>query len=208
MLIDLSFLNRKYKLNITGVLHIGAHECEEYHIYIQNGINPDNIIWIEGNQDIYNKISKIYKNVYQALISDKKETVTFRITNNGASSSILELDEHKREHPHVLEIKTTEQTTTTIVDLFKDQNITIPFNFVNIDIQGAELLALKGMGADILNHVDYIYLEVNVKYLYKNCALLHEIDEYLSPFGFQRVELQMTGHGWGDAFYIRQSKTN
>ncbi len=39
----------------------------------------------------------------------------------------------------------------------------IHFNFLNLDIQGAELKALKSMG-DYLNNVDYIYTEVNSDY--------------------------------------------
>ena len=76
------------------------------------------------------------------------------------------------------------------------------YNFWNIDIQGAELHALKGAG-DILNNVNILYLEVNTKHLYKNCPLLNEIDEFIEPKGFVRVALEMTSHGWGDALYIK-----
>ena len=34
-----------------------------------------------------------------------------------------------------------------------------------------------------LNNVDYIYSEVNSDYVYKNCALVTELDEYLLKFG-------------------------
>ena len=47
-----------------------------------------------------------------------------------------------------------------------------------------------------------IYTEVNTKYIYENCALMTEIDEYLGTFNFHRVETKMTKHGWGDALYI------
>lgn len=75
-------------------------------------------------------------------------------------------------------------------------------NFANFDIQGNELNAMKGMG-DLLPHFDYIYTEVNTKHLYKGCCLLSDIDAYLTPFGFQRVETKMTRRGWGDALYIK-----
>jgi hypothetical protein len=54
-----------------------------------------------------------------------------------------------------------------------------------------------------LNNIDYIYTEINEKYLYEDCALVNEIDNYLSLFNFKRVETSMTPHGWGDAFYIK-----
>jgi hypothetical protein len=47
-------------------------------------------------------------------------------------------------------------------------------------------------------------LEVNEKQLYKNCALVEEIDEFLLQINFKRVFTEMTTHGWGDAIYITQ----
>ena len=76
-------------------------------------------------------------------------------------------------------------------------------NFLNIDIQGAELLALKGMG-NIINYFNYVYLEVNQEYVYKNCALVNEIDKYLSKYNFVRVETSWTKAQWGDALYIKK----
>jgi hypothetical protein len=76
-------------------------------------------------------------------------------------------------------------------------------NFLNLDIQGVELKALKGM-EEYLNTVDYIYTEVNTDYVYVDCCLMSELDEYLGGFGFKRVETSMCGNtGWGDAFYIK-----
>ncbi len=80
----------------------------------------------------------------------------------------------------------------------------IDFNFLNLDIQGAELKALKGM-EEYLNKVDYIYTEVNEDYVYKDCALVNELDEYLKLFGLYRVETKWCeNYKWGDALYIRQ----
>jgi FkbM family methyltransferase len=202
MLIDIGFLNKKYNLKIKGILHVGAHECEELDSYKRIGVNEENIIWIEGNKAIAERMQKIVKNVYNLLVSDVEEEVEFIITNNGQSSSILELDEHKKEHPQVYEIARTKQMTQRLDNFFVKNGIEYKYNFLNFDIQGAELKALKSM-EKYLNQVDYIYTEVNIKYLYKNCALMSEIDEYLSRFGFKRVETNMTRMGWGDAFYIK-----
>ena len=66
-----------------------------------------------------------------------------------------------------------------------------------------ELKAMKSMGEHI-NKFDYIYTEVNTEYVYKNCALLKDIDQYLSKFGFKRAAIKMCGNfGWGDAFYLK-----
>jgi FkbM family methyltransferase len=190
------------------VLHIGAHECEELHWYNQVGVPSTSVIWLEANVNLVNKnVSKGIPNVYQAVVSDCIETVDLHITNNMQSSSILELETHKTEHPDVFVIDTQAVTTTTVKELFETTRIFKSLNrfpnFVNLDIQGAELKALKGF-EHLIDNVDYVYTEVNVAYLYKNCALLHELDRFLEEKGFQRVELQMTPHGWGDAFYVRR----
>ena len=57
---------------------------------------------------------------------------------------------------------------------------------------------------EYLNRVDYIYTEVNSDYVYKGCALIGELDEYLLRFGLHRVETKWTDCKWGDAFYIRK----
>ena len=73
----------------------------------------------------------------------------------------------------------------------------IDYNFLNFDIKGAELKALKGMES-YLPKVDYLYTEVNYDYVYKECALIGEIDDYLKPVGLHRVENKWAGNCcWG-----------
>lgn len=112
------------------------------------------------------------------------------------------MKEHLREHPHVYEIKREKRLTKTIDTFVSENQIESSLNFVNMDIQGAELLALKGMKNN-LPYVNYLYLEVNIKELYAGCGLIGEIDEFLKRYGFYRADTSMTQHGWGDAFYIK-----
>ena len=43
MLIPLNQFTHHFKLNLRGVLHIGAHECEEQKDYLNQGIKNENI---------------------------------------------------------------------------------------------------------------------------------------------------------------------
>ena len=43
MLIPIHVLNNHFKLNINGISHIGAHECEELQDYNNIGITNNNI---------------------------------------------------------------------------------------------------------------------------------------------------------------------
>jgi FkbM family methyltransferase len=202
MLIPLDFLVMKYNIQFTGILHVGAHECEELSKY-DNYLPRNKMLWIEALQDKVDFCKSNYPDIFieQGVISDCVETVTFNRSNNGQSSSFLEFGLHSTFHPHVHYVDSFQTETKLLKDIIC--NYDIPYNFVNLDIQGVELKALKGM-SDYLKNIKYIYTEVNSDYVYKDCAIVDEIDEYLKLFGFQRVETQWCeDYRWGDAFYIK-----
>jgi len=202
MLISLHELVQKYNIIFKGILHVGAHECEEikdYDIYISR----DKVLWVEAMEDkvklCKDKFAGI--NIEQAVVSDKVETVSFNISNNGQSSSILDFGLHSTHHPDVVFVNKTEVETKMLKDIIC--NYDIDYNFINLDIQGVELKALKSM-EEYLRKVDYIYTEVNSDYVYKDCCLITELDDYLKQFGFNRVETKWAGEcRWGDAFYMK-----
>ena len=211
MLIPLSRLVQDFGVQITGVLHVGAHECEEREAYLEY-ITDAHTYWVEAQEHLVNqnKMKIPSMNIYQAVVSDKDDsTVEFIVTNNVQSSSILELQEHKTEHPWVVETQRyhvqTMRLDTLIANHIGADVFRRTVNFVNLDIQGAELLALRGMGAFLAEgSIHYIYTEVNTKPLYRDCALLPEMDAFLAKYNFERVALEMTVHGWGDAFYVKK----
>lgn len=211
MLIDFSYLFKKYNVHATGVLHIGAHYGQEVPAYWEQGIRY--IVLIEAFRPTWKQLCRNmipYNGTIciNACVSDKDgDIVPFGISNNeGQSSSMLEFDTHTKEHPTVVMQSHTRLQTMTVKSILKDRQLDPAlYNFINIDIQGAELMALKGMD---LTCVDYAYIEVNEKHLYKNCPLVGEIDAYLLQYGLHRVEKNMTNHGWGDAFYIRRMSSN
>ena len=207
MLINFNYIVKKYG-KPKGIIHIGAHLMEEREDYISQGLI--NTIWIEANPKVYKNIDFINDGPYSEMvfnyaISDEDNKLyEFNITNNGQSSSILKLDKHKIHHPQIHVSEIINVNSKRMDTLLSENNINIDnYNFLNIDIQGAELLALKGFG-DLLNNIKYIYTEINTNTLYKDCALVSEIDEYLSKYGFKRTETSMTEFEWGDALYISE----
>ena len=203
MLIPLHDLVKKYNIQFKGVLHVGAHECEELNDY-ERYIQRNQILWVEALPDKVQFCKQKYPNVLieNAIVSDTVESVRFNVSNNGQSSSILEFGLHSTFHPHVHYVSSFESETKLLKDVISKYNIN--YNFLNFDIQGAELKALKGM-EEYLNKVDYLYTEVNSDYVYKDCALIGELDEYLLKFGLVRVETKWCENfRWGDAFYIRK----
>ena len=200
-IIKLLFLN---KINISGSFHIGAHECEELPFYNEIGLIPKDVIWIDAiPSKVTEAINKGIPNVYNAVITDKDdEEIIFNVSNNIQSSSVLEFGTHSQEHSHIIYVDKIKQKSITIDTFFERNNIDASkYNFWNLDIQGAELIALKGATQSI-KYAKAIYLEVNEKELYKNCGLITEIDTFLSNYNFKRVLTNITQHGWGDALYV------
>ena len=203
MLIPLHDLVKKYNVNFKGILHVGAHECEEIKEY-DSYLPRNKVLWIEALPGKVDLCKHKYSDVLieNAVVSDVIETVRFNVSNNGQSSSMLDFGLHSTFHPDVHYVTCFEAETKLLKDIIC--NYDISYNFLNLDIQGVELKALKGM-ENYLNNVDYIYSEVNSDYVYKDCALVTEIDEYLLKFGLHRVETKWHGEcKWGDAFYIRK----
>jgi len=201
----------KHNIHCKGVLHLGSHECEELPFYERLGIAKTNILWIDAlDQKVKQATDRGIPNVFKAVITDRdNDTVTFNITNNlhvadnYQSSSVLEFGTHATEHPHVQIVKSIQETSITL-DTFLKANHLDPtlYEFWNFDIQGAELMALKG-ATQALQYAKVLYLEVNTAELYKGCALIGEMDDFLKEHGFTRVITNMTVHGWGDAIYLR-----
>lgn len=196
-------------INVKGIIHVGACMGEEFPIYDKY---TKNVIWIEANPDL---IPIVEANVYGEMVfnyavCDKDhEKVKFNIiysddrTNPGCSS-LLNLKIHQQIYPWVNKIKEVEVETITLDTLLKEQNL-IPsdYNVLNMDIQGAELLALKG-SENLLKHLDIIYTEFSLVELYENCCLLSDLDEFLEEKGFKRTQISYAHITWGDVVYVNK----
>lgn len=214
MLIPFDYLFRKYQIKAKNVLHIGASTGQEAEAYARQRMK--NVVWIEALPSVHKRLLEHLKSkdtptnhiAFCACVSNEDgKTVTFNeSSNDGQSSSFLELGTHKKHHPNVRYVRQHQMTTTRVDTLLKGPylNEWLPMgSFLNIDLQGAELLALKGMG-DLIHRFDYAYVEVNTEPLYEGCALIGDIDKFLAEFGLMRLETKMTNWQWGDAFYSKR----
>lgn len=202
MLLNLDNLKSKYDLKIKGILHIGAHIGQEFTTYKK--LNIENIMFFEPIQSTFNKLKENVGNnailINSALGNTEGEVEMFTETiNQGQSSSVLEPEHHLVQHPN---IQFTGRETVKITKLDNFIENKDKFNFINIDVQGYELEVFKG-GSEYLKSIDYIMTEVNRAELYKGCARIEQLDEFLSNYGFKRVETTWDGGTWGDAFYVK-----
>ena len=207
MLISFTNLFDKYKMNIKGIVHIGAHYGEEIQEYVDNGIQKITVFEpLSKNFDILaNRMENVNADIqgHQVALGSKKGTAKMFVSSgDGQSSSILKPKQHLELHPDV-SFNGTEEVEVCLLDEYDVGDS----NFINIDVQGYELEVFKG-GKKTLEKIDYIYCEVNRDEVYEGNAMVEDMDEFLDAYGFERVETKWpeTYYTWGDALYIKKEK--
>ena len=58
MLIPYKELIQKYDIKVSGILHVGTHECEELNDYLNGGVERNHIYWVEGQEALVNKMKQ------------------------------------------------------------------------------------------------------------------------------------------------------
>jgi len=206
MLMDFSYLVKKYNLEIEGVIHIGAHDGGEYFEYQKHGIK--NMMFFEPIPHIFdrlkNNIGEDNAVLFEMALGNKTGRAIIYFGTDGINdscSSMLEPDTFLRQYPNFNFSQMFEVSIDKLdnIEFNRDE-----YNFINIDVQGYELEVFKG-AVNSLNDVDYIMSEVNSEHLYRDCVLVDELDSFLSDFGFMRVETLWKNKGWGDALYIKNN---
>ncbi len=190
--------------NSTGVLHMGAHRGGEAQIY---DWFQKKTIWIEANPKIIpdlkdNVYQFPFQKVIQALLSDKDgDYIDFYISSNdSASSSIFEFGKKSIEQnlKMVSKIKLRSCKLDTIV---KNEPIEIlDYDFWVIDLQGAELLALKG-AMESLRKCKSILVEVSKNEYYKNAVNWEELKKFLNQNDFIQQWEPIEAHS--DVLFIK-----
>jgi len=210
MLIPMRKIVRKHKLRPRGVVHVGAHLAEEREAYEDAG--AERVVWVEANPALLPELTarargRMDTRVLQALLTDRDgDTCTFHLASNGQSSSMLEPALHRRYHPKITFTQEVALVSTTFRTLAAREGLDLAlYDFLNLDIQGAELLALKGFG-DLVRGFRAVYSEVNTGEVYRGCARLEELDAWLAGHGFRRVQTELTRYEWGDALYLAEER--
>lgn len=186
---------------IKGIIHIGAHHGEEHGLY-----GDLRVLWVEAHPDYAAKLEQNiawepYQVAYQALLSDvDDEEVDFYITADEFASSMLEPTLHQRLFAHA-QLKDKIKLRTSRFDTFVARekiNVDL-YNVLVLDVQGAEIKVLKGIGDLLLDKFPVIITEYAKDALYEGGATLADLDAFLSGYT-RKTE---THEYIGDALYVR-----
>jgi FkbM family methyltransferase len=198
-------LSSLWRIHPKGIIHVGAHQAEESHLYIRE--EWGNIIWIEAQENLATELRTrlhppIHTVISAAIWDQSGVELNLHVASNSQSSSLLNFGVDSKENSNIRMISETPVVTSRLDQILENVN---EADFINLDIQGAELRALIGLG-DKISEINFIYLEVNSKQVYENCSLITEIDEYLYKKHFKRVGVRWRlFRNWGDAIYVKNS---
>jgi len=210
----LEITNQYLKSDVNVILDIGARDLTES-IFLSENYPNSKVISFECNPQtlpICREKSKNYPNIelidkavneYDGTckfypINPLKTKTTWEDGNPGASSLFIANDNYPFEKYVQDEI---EVDCVRIDTILKERNID-KVDIIWMDLQGAELIALKSIG-DILKNVSIICTETEMTPMYKNQALFKDIDFFLKEnFDFVHGNLNTT---WGtDVFYVNK----
>lgn len=210
MLITTRQLQRYWNLQPETLLHVGAHHAEELDDYLASSWGTQSVVWVEAMpaaiETCRRKLSHLPNHILLEAVawSQTGVQVEFHQASNGQSSSVLDLGTHSVSYPEITYCRSIPMTTTALSERLDELGIG-DFDLINLDIQGAELEALKGLGGRV-RRAKAIYSEVNTREVYRGCASLQEMDAWLSLNGFRLVDKEMTPAGWGDALWLRRDQ--
>jgi FkbM family methyltransferase len=204
----------RFLRRLRGVIHVGANSGQERDSYARRGLN---VLWIEPIPEVFQMLQQNLEGfpaqrALQALIADRDGVpLELKVANNqGASSSIFDLDLHRDIWPDVRYERTYATTSVTLPSLIRDNAIDLDlYDGLILDTQGSELMILRG-AAGILRWFKYIQTEVADFSSYAGGCQLDELDAFLRGQGFtawrkEKFAEHPSGGAYYDVVYRRRS---
>ncbi len=195
-----------------GVIHVGANTGQERDRYWRHRLP---VLWVEPIPEVFATLQRNlagYPNqrAVQRLVTheDGTECVFNVSSNNGQSSSILPLHEHKTVWPGVSYARTLTLRSVTLPTLLREEGADASrYDALVMDTQGSELLVLRG-AEPLLGGLRYIKAEAPDFESYKGCCRLEDLDGFLGAHGFRQIfktrfPVSAEGKNYYDVVYER-----
>jgi FkbM family methyltransferase len=144
--------------------------------------------------------------VFPVAVSDTDGVATFNVaSNDGESSSLLQLGSHRQLFPQVTMQTSIEVPTRRLDSVLAEHDLERP-DVMIVDVQGAEYLVLKSFTPALLDRLRLIFTEVSTEAVYESSRPLADIEALLSPrfvnIGFAAISAEVLVHG--NAVFVAQ----
>jgi FkbM family methyltransferase len=168
-------------VKIDSVLDVGANQGAWSAELKEFALPHASFFLIEGNKAWEPTLRKSGFPYRMALVGDEEKDVTFYILTDtgppsGGNSVFRETSRWGSSYRNVTEHMLT-------IDIVAKQNQLRNIDMIKMDIQGAELMALKG-AKETLKTVKVIYLEINTVPLYPEAPQIMDVLPFMKDLGF------------------------
>lgn len=175
-------------IGIADWCEIGFEHGKKYNKCIGIEAIPNSYRHAKARADRWNQQFGTEYTVLNYLVTneDGKEYEFNIASNNGHSSSIYPMKEHKEIWKDVKELRKEKLISSRMSTIVKENNINLlDYQVLIVDVQGAELEVLKSFDGNI-KHFEMIEVEVSQRELYEGQVLFDELNTYLESMGFVR----------------------
>jgi len=182
-------------------LDIGANKGQ-WHQKFSSVFPETNILSIEGNPECENELRKVNPNYLICLLGKEKGNLTFYTNKNkkeNVGGSI-----YKENTPFYDDCDSTTYPVLPL-DSFNRQ-----FDFIKMDVQGAELDIIKG-GIKTIVEAEFLQLELSILKYNEGAPLISEVISYLHNIDFSVFDVVSHAY-WNhrmnqvDMFFINNRK--
>lgn len=185
-----------HKVSRRGVLHVGAYLGQELETYLALGF--ERVTYVEANPELWPPLEdhlnfwrdwfKVWSERFRgrapvielikAAASERATTSQLYLTECRGQASLLQPSD-----PDIRRVGKLEVSTGCLDELVSDVD---NYSLMVMDIQGAELCALRG-ACKLLERLRMVVVEVNFKRRYEGCPLAAEVEDFMVARGYRPV---------------------
>jgi len=205
-------------IQLNGVIHVGAHRGEEINEY--GDLGAKTVVWVEANPEVFDEMcimltnaeANIDSHAFQyAASTEDHGTAEFNryygpdaghlVGNKGCSSLLKAEGRFEEWYKDTIEVE-----TITIDTLLEEEGFNVEdFQLLNMDVQGAELMVLRG-SEKVLDNVKWVTTEATWEDPdYIDNVMYDELKSFLESKGFVETQIVPHAENWGDVLFVKET---
>ena len=205
-------------IQLNGVIHVGAHRGEEINEY--GDLGAKTVIWVEANPEVFDEMcimltnaeANIDSHAFQYAASTEDHGIAefnryygpdagHLVGNKGCSSLLKAEGRFEEWYKDTIEVE-----TITIDTLLEEEGFNVEdFQLLNMDVQGAELMVLRG-SEKVLDNVKWVTTEATWEDPdYIDNVMYDELKSFLESKGFVETQIIPHAENWGDVLFVKET---
>ncbi|MGC9527237.1 MAG: FkbM family methyltransferase, partial [Limnospira sp.] len=212
MKLKLQQIFESHKITPRGIVYVGAGDGRSLKRFAN--FEAAKILLIEANPETCERLTITLGDqqniqIVPMAIATENGSATLHITNIESHSSTLNFTGYKTLYPNLIETHKITIEKRNLDTLLSELNLSPEdFNILFLDIQGAELNALKG-ASQLLDHIDAIYTTTSEEQLFQKGATLEQVNAFLNEHYFTPVAQASPYHpSRYEVIYIHNNRIN